>query len=123
MRTVYLAGPIAGCSDGEAISWRDKACSHLEGAGYRVLDPMVRDYRGCALEQPYKLVADDLADIDESDVVLANCWQKSVGTSMELFYAYRRSKRVIVAAKQPSPWLVVHSTELYSSIDEALAAL
>ena len=33
--TVYLAGPINGCTDAEALDWRAEAAAHFAGRGAR----------------------------------------------------------------------------------------
>lgn len=40
MKTVYLAGPITGCTKGEALGWRDYASSRLASAGITGISPL-----------------------------------------------------------------------------------
>ena len=42
--TIYLAGPMAGCSDSEANDWRDYVTEKLQN-DFNILSPMRRDYR------------------------------------------------------------------------------
>ena len=44
---IYLAGPINGCSDSEAITWRQWFKEEsLRDIEVDFIDPMKRDYRG-----------------------------------------------------------------------------
>lgn len=118
---VYLAGPINGCTDDEAINWRDLAKS-LVGAE-NCIDPMRRDYRGKEDESVNEIVQGDLEDIDNSDVVVANCWQMSWGTAMEIHYA--GSNGIPVVAIVPvgtriSPWLRYFTEHITHGVGDAL---
>jgi len=121
MTTVYLAGPINGCSDEGASGWRDAFMAdrpHLE-----FLDPMRRDYRGREDESVNEIVEGDIADIYACDVFLANCWQVSWGTAMEIFFAHDIGKKVILVIPEGtriSPWLRYHSDEIHNTLDTVL---
>jgi len=85
---------------------------------------MRRDYRGRESECVNEIVELDKLDVEECDVVLANCPKPSVGTSMEVFYAHQLGKTVvsIVPEKEKaSPWLNYHSTVLVESMADAVA--
>lgn len=117
---VYLAGPINGCNDDEANGWRQGFMARLPHLEFR--DPMVRDYRGREDECVAEIVQGDIADIDECDTFLAYCWQVSWGTAMEIFYAYRAGKRVILVVPEGarvSPWLRYHSHYIVSNLAAA----
>lgn len=125
---VYLAGPIFGQSDFEAISWRDEAKQELTKMGYIVLNPMDRDYREQEQEDDMvkAIVEGDKKDVVEADIVLANCPIASVGTSMELFFARSIGKFIVAIAPDPkkvSPWIRYHSHRIVGSLDEALCIL
>jgi nucleoside 2-deoxyribosyltransferase len=118
---VYLAGPINGCTDGEANDWRDTAKKFL--GAENCLDPMRRDYRGKEDEHVVEIVQDDLRDIDVCDVFFANCWQVSWGTAMEIFYAADQGKEVICVFPEGariSPWIRYHASEVCFSFEDAL---
>jgi len=122
---VYLAGPINGCTDYEAIDWRLHAQARL-GAD-AVIDPMRRDYRHKPVD-PAELVYADLEDIENSTALLANCWKQSAGTLMELVYAQRVFGNVPTYVvwptfAEPSPWIVHHATYIFNDLDDALNAL
>lgn len=122
---VYLAGPINGCTDGEANDWRTQAKALLPN----VIDPMDRDYRGKEDESVNDIVEGDKHDINSADAVIAYCPKPSVGTSMEVLYCYKpygQSKPCIVVVPPGSPcspWLRYHATEVVSTVSEAVQAL
>lgn len=122
-RLVYLAGPINGCTDDEAINWREEVKLRL---GERnCLDPMERDYRGKEDSHVNEIVEGDKTDIQLADLMLANCWQVSWGTAMEIFYAHSIGKPVIAIVPpkaRVSPWLRYHAA-VYHSLNEVLAVL
>lgn len=120
---IYLAGPINGCSDSQANDWRGWFRNHT---GHRFLDPMRRDYRGREDDCVAEIVNGDITDIDDCTVFLANCWQVSRGTAMEIFYAYRAGKYVILVVPEGqriSPWLRYHSHHIVATLDEAAELL
>ncbi len=119
---VYLAGPINGCSDAEAKDWRTTARELLFDNGVDVLDPMVRDYRGNEAGNEARIVEGDKADILTADVVLVMFARPSVGTSMEVLFAWQNSRPVVVVAAgagRLSPWLVYHSFSVHSNLRKA----
>lgn len=120
---VYLCGPINGCTDEECKDWRAYAATHLVAA---TVDPMVRDYRGHEDEAVAEIVENDKADIDGCAYLLVNYVKPSVGTSMEILYAWERAKAVVVVAPPGtsiSPWLRYHSTIILPTFAAAVAYL
>lgn len=120
--TVYLCGPIAGCTDEECKNWRDQVKLVLPST----LDPMRRDYRGREGGCEKEIVEGDKADIDQCGALLVNYDKPSVGTSMEVLYAWERKKFIIIVARPDtklSPWLVYHSSMVVSTFGEACAVL
>lgn len=120
---VYLAGPINGCTDDEAINWRQAVKDRL--GVYNCIDPMRRDYRGKEAGNEDEIVEKDKLDIFCSDMMLANCWQVSWGTAMEIYYA--RDLLIPVHAVVPpdarvSPWLTYHA-RVHRSLDSALESI
>lgn len=124
---VYLCGPINGCTDSEAKDWREA----LKGsvlAQWRTIfiDPMKRDYRGREAESYREIVDLDKRDVRNADVVLVNYSKPSVGTSMEMFYAWTIGTPVILWCAPDaiiSPWLRYHSTSIVNSLDQAVAKI
>jgi nucleoside 2-deoxyribosyltransferase len=120
MKTLYLCGPINGCTDDECTNWREAVKAKWAG---RCIDPMVRDYRGREAEAYREIVELDKIDVAEADIILVNYDKPSVGTSMEILYAWERGKRIIVVCREDaviSPWLRYHATHLVHSFDAAL---
>lgn len=119
---LYLAGPINGCSDAEANDWR----SAVKKIHPNCLDPMARDYRGKEAESVNEIVEGDKQDIDECDALVVYFEKPSVGTSMEVIYAWEHGKAIVIvdrSNKPLSPWLVYHSHAQVKNIEEALAWL
>lgn len=118
---VYLCGPINGCTDEECKDWREYVKAQL--GAENTLDPMRRDYRGKEMDCVDEIVEGDKADIDISTHLLVNYDKPSVGTSMEILYAWERKIPVIVVASpnaRLSPWLVYHSKKIFFSFADAL---
>lgn len=119
---VYLCGPINGCTNEECKHWREQAKLCLTDT----IDPMRRDYRGREDQCVAEIVEGDKADIDECDALLVNYDKPSVGTSMEILYAWQNSKPVIIVASKDatiSPWLRYHSRHIVHSFAEAYSLL
>jgi hypothetical protein len=116
--TVYLAGPIAGLSYGEAAGWRDRVGQELANHAphIRCLDPMrgkqeieasprIEAGRGGDLYGPEMTVARDLWDIESADVILMNLAgvsDVSIGSMIELGHAAALRKLVIVVLPEQS---------------------
>lgn len=121
MTTIYLCGPINGCTDEECKDWREYVKSIWKG---KTLDPMRRDYRGRETECAKEIVEGDKEDITASDVILVNYVKPSVGTSMEVYLAFTTGRLVIVVAEKGkilSPWLLYHSHRVFHSFAEAIS--
>lgn len=128
MTTVYLGGPINGATDEEAHGWRDQFKAEL-GPSFTYKDPMDRDYRGREDECVNEIVELDKADIEVSDIVVGYCWQVSVGTSMEVYFAWDLRFQgtdqgpfvllVIPEGTRISPWLRYHSDAIVHTLEEA----
>lgn len=120
MKSLYLCGPINGCTDEECKDWRGYVVEVWDG---RCIDPMVRDYRGREAEAYREIVELDKIDVAEADIILVNYDKPSVGTSMEILYAWQLGKRVIVVCPETaviSPWLRYHAHHIVHHFDDAL---
>ena len=117
---VYLAGPIFQSEDSECIDWREEAKQLLDG--HETIDPMDRDYRGVTDKFFKEIVEEDKALIDSCDILLVNYIKPSVGTSMEILYAWERKICAVVVSEnsENSPWLIYHSHEIFSSLKKAV---
>ena len=121
---VYLCGPINGRSDGDCKGWREYAKERLP----QTCDPMDRDYRGRELEPGIarEIVENDKNDIRGCDALLVFFDKPSVGTSMEVLYAWERGVPVHVvdkSGKPLSPWLLYHATKIHPTLDAAVNEL
>ena len=119
---IYLCGPINGCTDQECNDWREL----LMKAFPRAINPMVRDYRGMEDESYREIVDLDKRDVRLCDAVVVNYSKPSVGTAMEIFYAWTIGKPVIVWCAEDcsiSPWLRYHSTCFCHSLDDVKIAV
>jgi nucleoside 2-deoxyribosyltransferase len=120
---LYLCGPINGCTDTEARDWREMVKSLWPG---ETIDPMRRDYRGREDQNTDAIVELDKIDIMRSDAVIVSYDKPSVGTSMEVIFAFERGKPIVVVAAQGtriSPWLRYHSHHITSSYALAVNTL
>jgi len=126
---LYLCGPIHGRTDAECNNWRQyvaKVWGHDA-----VLDPMRRDARPRMHEEGIAkaIVEADKADILEASALLVYYALPSVGTSMEILFAWEQHKPIVVvnASMQPreelSLWLQYHATVIVDGLDPALRYL
>jgi len=119
---LYLCGPINGCTDSEAIDWREEVKNHFPDT----IDPMKRDYRGRESESYREIVELDKLDIRRSDALIVRYVKPSVGTSMEVFYAWTLGKPIVLwldVVSPLSPWLTYHSTASVTSLQDAIKKL
>ena len=125
MRKIYLAGGINGLSDADAKDWRARASEALRAAGFEILDPMSRDYRGKEVGNAIEIVENDLRDIEQCFGVLAMCERPSWGTAMEIRFMFdqRTPVHAVCSSASPSPWLVYHCAALYPTLDAAISGL
>ena len=121
-KTLYLCGPINGCTDEQATGWREHVKTIWWGP---TLDPMRRDYRGKEDAEFRDIVELDKIDIQRSDAVLVSFDKPSVGTSMEVFFAWQIGKPVVVVAAPGitiSPWLRYHSHRIVNTYEDGVIA-
>lgn len=118
-KRVYLAGPMLDCSDEESSDWREEAKSKIEGV---CIDPCDRFFE-VEPDAENDVVKPDMEDIRSVDIVLANCWKYSPGTSMEVFYAANIRKVVISIIPKGiviSHWIKTFSTVIVSTLEEGI---
>lgn len=121
---IYLCGPINGRSDDDCRNWREQAKALLSAT----IDPMARDYRGRELEPGIaaEIVENDKEDILASTALLVMFDKPSVGTAMEVLFAYEHGipvHIVNVSGKPLSPWMIYHATALHETLEDACATL
>ena len=84
---------------------------------------MVRDYRGREAECYREIVELDKRDVRSATVILVNYAKPSVGTAMEILYAWQLGKQVVLWCAPDaviSPWLRYHCVAIVHSLDDAL---
>lgn len=117
--SIYLCGPMAGCTDEEMHGWREQLKKDYPAINW--LDPCDRSYK---LQQFRKLVDDDIADIEAADYILAYYWKTGSGSAMELAYNYYIARKpsvvVIPEFKTVSPWVRYHADYLVETFEHAM---
>jgi nucleoside 2-deoxyribosyltransferase len=126
MKRVFIAGPIQGVEN--AQEYRQiigEICTRL---GLEVIDPWHREKVLYRMEEPCwwskvpaaEFVQRDLEDADRCDIMVVYLPQLSAGACMELFYAKRKGKKVIIVSDIAclSPWIVVHSDVILKNFKE-----
>jgi hypothetical protein len=74
---------------------------------------------------PTDFIQRDLNDADRCDIMVVYLPKLSAGACMEMFYAKRKGKRVVVVSPLEclSPWIVVHSDAIVKRLDDLEGAL
>jgi nucleoside 2-deoxyribosyltransferase len=119
-KSLYLCGPINGCSDQECNDWRQLMKDYWGG---RCIDPMVRDYRGVEDAAYREIVELDKRDVREADIIVVSYSKPSVGTAMEVHYAWTLGKPIVVVCPTGtsiSPWLRYHATSIVHTYEDAV---
>jgi nucleoside 2-deoxyribosyltransferase len=130
-KKIFIAGPIQGMENEQSYRQIIKEiCARL---GCEAIDPWLREKtiyrkdepRWWSKVPPEDFVGRDLADAERCDVLIAYLPQLSAGACMELFYAKRKGKKVIVVSDMAclSPWIVVHSDAIVKRFEELEDAL
>jgi nucleoside 2-deoxyribosyltransferase len=125
-KKVFISGPILGMETEQG--YRKTITDICKRLGFDVIDPWKRErilYKGdeacwwtnCV---PMDFVQRDLDDADRCDVMVVYLPKLSAGACMELFYAKRKGKKVVVVSDLPclSPWIVVHSDAIVKRFED-----
>lgn len=147
---VYLAGAIAGMNYGAATDWRIGAKAWLNQRGIECLDPMraksslgsknegristdFHDYeRMGAFFTSQGIMTRDFNDVKRCDALLVNLTglqKPSLGTIMELAWAYALQKPAVVAIERTGnphdnhPMIAAAMPFRVETIDEAIDAI
>lgn len=128
---VFISGTILGMEDNQA--YREKITGASVKAGFNVIDPWNREkvlYKGneeCWWKSytTFDFVQRDLDDADRCDIMIVYLPKLSAGACMEMFYAKRKGKKIIVVSEMKclSPWIIVHSDLILKSLDQLEEAL
>lgn len=139
--SVYLAGPITGESYGTATDWREYAKRVLTINGIDGFSPMrgkqhllnaltIEDrYDENVLSNSRSIMRRDHFDVCQRDIVLVNFLEAkkvSIGTVMEMAWAYHLQKPIILVAPKEDPYhehAMLHESIAYrvTTLDEGLA--
>lgn len=116
---IYLAGPPP------ADEYRRQASRLVREAGWEVVDPFRRDFRGRTQGHEAEIVEGDLDDIRSCDAVLADFTVADEGTAMEAWFAHGEGKRVVAwtAGAHAHPWTVYVADAVCAELGEAVRAL
>lgn len=130
-KKAFISGPILGMENNQG--YRDiitKICVKL---GFEVIDPWRREKILYETDElcwwtsvpAVGFVQRDLDDAERCDVMIVYLPKLSAGACMELFYAKRKGKKIIVISKMEclSPWIMVHSDAIVKSFSDLEDAL
>ena len=130
-KQLFIAGPIIGMEKQQ--DYRIVVTEVATKLGFDIIDPWKRErviYNGteeCWWDKvpTFDFVQRDLDDADQCDIMVVYLPILSAGACMEMFYAKRKGKKVIVVSPLPclSPWIVFHSDKIIKSFSELEEAL
>jgi len=125
-KQVFISGPILGMEKQQ--DYRKHITEIVEKLGFKVIDPWKRErviYKGteeCWWDKVpvFDFIQRDLDDADRCDIMVVYMPILSAGACMEMFYAKRKGKHVIVVSeiKCLSPWIVFHSDTIVNSFSQ-----
>jgi hypothetical protein len=130
-KKAFISGPILGMEKNQG--YRKSIAEILERLGFDVIDPWNREkilYQGderCWWDKvpTFDFIKRDLDDADRCDIMIVYMPILSAGACMEMFYAKRNGKKIIVVSEIDclSPWIVAHSdmiVKTFSQLEDAL---
>jgi nucleoside 2-deoxyribosyltransferase len=125
-KKAFLSGPIQGMENNQ--EYRDVIGKMCDRLGFEVIDPWLREKVLYNREEqcwwvkvpPSGFVQRDLDDADRCDVMIVYLPKLSAGACMELFYAKRKGKKVVIVSDLEclSPWVVVHADVIVRTFGE-----
>lgn len=84
--TVHLSGPLSGCNETQKTAWRDELARLLHE--FRCTSPLTW---GTAFDFSRNLRA-----IDECDILVANMWKESIGTTFDIIMARNLGRPIVL---------------------------
>jgi nucleoside 2-deoxyribosyltransferase len=130
-KKVFISGPIISMEKQQ--NYRKNITDIVHKLGHEIIDPWKRErvlYKGteeCWWDKvpTFDFVQRDLDDADRCDIMVVFLPILSAGACMEMFYAKRKGKKIIVVSeiKCLSPWIVFHSDMVinnFKRLEEAL---
>jgi hypothetical protein len=133
VKLVFISGPILGMETNQG--YRQTIAAVCQRLGLGVIDPWKRErvlYNGderCWWDKVpvFDFIQRDLDDADRCDIMVVYMPILSAGACMEMFYAKRKGKKIIVVSDLClSPWIVAHSDAVvkdFSQLEDALKKL
>jgi nucleoside 2-deoxyribosyltransferase len=125
-KKAFISGPIQGMENNQ--EYRDVIGKMCDRLGFEVIDPWLREKVLYNREEqcwwvkvpPSGFVQRDLDDADRCDVMIVYLPKLSAGACMELFYAKRKGKKVVIVSDLEclSPWVVVHADVIVRTFGE-----
>ena len=130
-KKAFISGPILGMESNQG--YRKTITEILVRLGFDVIDPWNREkilYQGderCWWDKvpTFDFIQRDLDDADRCDIMIVYLPILSAGACMEMFYAKRKGKKVIVLSEIEclSPWIVAHSDMIVKTLIQLEDAL
>ena len=130
-KQVFISGSILGREKQQ--EYRKTITDVCAKLGCEVIDPWKRErvlYNGteeCWWNNvpTFDFVQRDLDDADRCDIMVVYLPRLSAGAFMEMFYAKRKGKKVVVVSEMEclSPWIVAHSDIIIKSFNQLEEAL
>ena len=125
---IMVCGPIAGKGVDEIKLFQKVLIEN----GFQVVNQLkagmnysyIDDFRN-KKQLAERIVTSDLKSIEKSDIIVAICNEPSFGTAIEIYYAKKLGKKVIVLNEeaQPSPWPIAFADQIVKSKDELIKTL
>ena len=128
---MFISGPILGMEKKQ--NYRKTITGIATKLGLEIIDPWKRErvlYNGteeCWWDKvpTFDFIQRDLDDTDRCDIMVVYLPILSAGACMEMFYAKRKGKQIIVVSEIEclSPWIVFHSNAIirsFSQLEDAL---
>jgi hypothetical protein len=124
-KKAFISGPILGMENNQG--YRKPIKEILEKSGFDVIDPWNREkilYQGderCWWDKvpTFDFIQRDLDDAERCDLMIVYLPILSAGACMEMFYAKRQGKKIIVVSEIDclSPWIIAHSDMVVKGLD------
>lgn len=130
-RKAFISGPIQGMENEQG--YRQVITEICTRLGFEVIDPWLREKVIYKKEEACwwskvpipDFIQRDLEDAEICDVMVVYLPVISAGACMEMFYAKRKGKKIIVVSDREclSPWIIFHSDCVVKDFVELEAAL
>lgn len=137
MRTIYFAGTFAGQEIGKLIERRDEIEDKLKFRGFKVLNPLRdkfiynRTNEKDLIEKVYEdnftcneIVHRDILFVKQSDIILIDFLNPSIGSSCELTLGHIFDKMIIVVSNNEKvykhPWVHSFASKIFNDMDKAI---